>query len=294
VGLFRYRGLDVVPLARDVVFERMSDGVLVLDVLGRLTDFNPALQTMLPELKQSAIGTPAAEALRVHPLLVEQIASGAAGPVELEAGGRCYQSRLSPVLDWRRRPAGKIVTLHDYTETRQMLEQMRELATRDPLTGACNRRHFAELAEREFQRLHRHEGAISLIYIDLDHFKHVNDTYGHAAGDATLQAVAQLFARTIRQTDVLGRLGGEEFVVLLPETAPAAALAIAQRLRQALEQQTVSYEGQAIKLTASFGVTGLERTPSVTLEALTRSADKAVYDAKAAGRNHVAMRPLGE
>jgi diguanylate cyclase (GGDEF)-like protein len=122
----------------------------------------------------------------------------------------------------------------------------------------------------------------------------VNDTYGHAVGDATLQAAAGLFARTVRQTDVFGRVGGEEFVVLLPETAPAAALIIAERLRQALEQQIVTCEGHSIQVTASFGVTGLERTSSVSLEVLTRSADRAVYDAKAAGRNHVVLRPMGE
>ena len=294
IGLFRYRGLDMVPLARDVIFERMGDGVLVFDVLDRLIDFNPALQAILPELPPSAVGLPAAQALAAFPLLLEQIASGAAGPVELEAGGRTYQSRLAPVVDWRRHRAGKIVTLHDYTQTRQLLEQLRELATRDPLTGACNRRHFAELAEREFVRLRRHEGAISLIYFDLDHFKQVNDTYGHAAGDATLQAVAAQFARIIRQTDVLGRLGGEEFVVLLPDTSPATAVVMAERLRQALEQQTVTFEGHSIQVTGSFGVSGFEGASSVSLDVLTWSADRAVYDAKAAGRNHVALRAIGD
>jgi diguanylate cyclase (GGDEF)-like protein len=296
VGLFRYRGLDVVPLAHDVIFEHMGDGVLVLDALDRLIDFNPAGQAMLPELQKSAIGQPAAAVLRAHATLVEQIAASAPGPVELAVNGtgpvRYYQCQLSPVLDWRHKAAGKIVTLADYSQTRQMLEQLRDLAIRDALTGAVNRRHFAELAEREIERRRRHPSAIALISVDLDHFKRINDTYGHAAGDAVLQAVAALYLRMIRATDVLGRLGGEEFLLLLPETPPAVAQAIAERLRQALEQQTVTYEGQTMTVTASFGVTGLDHGGPVSLDALMRQADKAMYAAKAAGRNCVVVRAL--
>ena len=121
----------------------------------------------------------------------------------------------------------------------------------------CNRRHFTELAEREIERMRRHSSTISLICLDLDHFKQVNDTYGHAAGDAALEAVAGLCTAMSRKTDVLGRLGGEEFLLLLPETTPAAAQVIAERLREALEQLRVTSEGQTVALTGSFGVTGL-------------------------------------
>ena len=296
VGLFRFGGLDVVPLARDVIFERMGDGVLVFDAADRLIDFNPAMQAMLPQLHKTQIGQPAAQVLAAQADLLAQITAGAPGPVELEVNGtgktHYYQSHLSPVLDGRRRVAGKIVTLQDYSQTRQLIEQMRDLATHDPLTGCNNRRHFTELAGREIERLHRHAGAISLICVDLDHFKIVNDTYGHAAGDTALQLTAALLTRMSRKTDVLARLGGEEFLLLLPETPPAAALATAERLRQALEQQTMTYEGRTMTVTASFGVTGIDQAAGVSLETMMRCADKAVYDAKALGRNFVAMRKL--
>jgi len=296
IGLFRFQGLEVVPLARDVIFDRMGDGVLVFDAADRLIDFNPAMQAMLPQLHKTQIGQPAAQVLAAQADLLAQITAGAPGPVELEVNGtgktHYYQSHLSPVLDGRRRVAGKIVTLQDYSQTRQLIEQMRDLATHDPLTGCNNRRHFTELALREIERLHRHAGAISLICVDLDHFKIVNDTYGHAAGDTALQLTAALLTRMSRKTDVLARLGGEEFLLLLPETPPAAALATAERLRQALEQQTMTYEGRTMTVTGSFGVTGLDQAAGVSLETMLRCADKAVYDAKALGRNCVAMRKL--
>ncbi|MCX8062668.1 MAG: GGDEF domain-containing protein, partial [Anaerolineales bacterium] len=127
----------------------------------------------------------------------------------------------------------------------------------------------------------------SLIIFDLDNFKRVNDLYGHAAGDAALVHIGQLCRRLTRQSDIIARLGGEEFAVLLPETPLQAAICVAEKLRVAFEQNPVEYEGQRFTVTASFGVSSYKFSERSGFEALLNAADRALYRAKEAGRNRV-------
>jgi len=177
--------------------------------------------------------------------------------------------------------------LHDFTPVKQLVQKLEELSQRDYLTGVYSRRHFIELAKLELYRLERYGGELSLIMLDLDHFKRINDTYGHAAGDATLVMAINSMRPLLRQTDFIGRIGGEEFLILLPNTSPHTCLEITNRLRAAVEQGCCDYEGHHIALTASFGVTGLTPNGRITLEELVRCADKATYEAKKLGGNQV-------
>jgi diguanylate cyclase (GGDEF)-like protein len=171
--------------------------------------------------------------------------------------------------------------------------ELRQIANTDPLTGTLTRRSFMREVEREFSRSTRYERPSALVFVDLDHFKGINDTLGHAAGDVVLKTVAQASQTTLRDSDALGRLGGEEFGVLLPETPTQEALQCAERLRQTIEKLDVVVDGgAALRITASFGVASLTdelATPAMWFAA----ADIALYQAKRSGRNRVVSADLG-
>lgn len=169
--------------------------------------------------------------------------------------------------------------------------QLALAAATDLLTGALNRRAFMESANREFARMCRYGGELSCVVIDLDHFKAVNDTHGHAAGDLALTAAARLIASRLRQTDLFCRHGGEEFALLLPGTSPAQAVLLAEALRRELAELSLEVDGKRFGITASFGVAGNLPDDSSVDTGLNR-ADKALYRAKAEGRNRVCEAPV--
>jgi diguanylate cyclase (GGDEF)-like protein len=167
--------------------------------------------------------------------------------------------------------------------------KLEKLATYDALTDLYNRRKFNAVLHDEILRYRRHHRPLSLLMIDLDHFKDINDAHGHQAGDEALRAVARTVNAEIRRTDVTARYGGEEIAVILPETSNPDAVALAERIRKAIDQKIIEYEpGKAIQLTASIGVATLsEETGVLTEDELLRSADAALYAAKRDGRNRV-------
>ena len=171
-------------------------------------------------------------------------------------------------------------------ENARLFEQMKQLAITDTLTGLYNRRHFFVLAENEIERALRYQKQLAMIMIDIDHFKTVNDTFGHAVGDRVLQTITGLCSQTLRKIDIMGRYGGEEFTIILPETNLDHALTAAERLRQIIESAEVATPEGAVKITASLGLAMLDSTCN-TLELLLDCADKALYKAKQAGRNQV-------
>ncbi len=161
--------------------------------------------------------------------------------------------------------------------------ELRLVATTDFLTGALTRRTFTQRSATAFQHARRYGHPLGMIAIDLDHFKQINDRYGHAAGDEVLRVMVDCCHETLRGTDLLGRLGGEEFAVLLPDTLTDAAYAAAERLRLEIEAKQVVTPSGAIRFTASFGVSALADHGSIA-EVL-EEADRALYAAKLAGRN---------
>lgn len=168
--------------------------------------------------------------------------------------------------------------------------RIRELAVTDELTGLRNRRYVLERLAGEFARARRRDRPLSCVLIDVDHFKGINDRYGHDGGDVALRAVSATLARQSRQTDILGRYGGEEFILFLPETDAGAAGLVAERIRQAVAAtEVVLPGGQKLSLTASFGVASfvLGEPRIDDAQSLIKYADRALYRAKAAGRNRV-------
>lgn len=171
-------------------------------------------------------------------------------------------------------------------ELRQQKEAAEMLARVDALTGVASRRAFTERAELEIQRALRYRQPLCVVMVDLDRFKRVNDTYGHSVGDAVLVAFAQAIMHEVREVDMVGRLGGEEFAVLLPGIAGEEAMRVAERMRQAVESRQLMVGGQPLRFTASFGVSEFDGI-ELNMAGLLARADSALYHAKNTGRNRV-------
>ena len=168
----------------------------------------------------------------------------------------------------------------------RMNKDLARLATLDPLTGVFNRRTMTELANKAIAASKRHGRPLSLLILDIDYFKRINDQFGHEAGDLALCRFVELLAEVKREGDVIARIGGEEFVMILPDANEAAALASAERLRMRLSDSDFMISGWPVPLQASIGVGTLG--PAISdLESLLREADRAMYEAKRSGRNRV-------
>jgi diguanylate cyclase (GGDEF)-like protein len=176
----------------------------------------------------------------------------------------------------------------EITERVELYQKVQDLAIRDPLTDCYNRRHFFSLAEKEVQRAIRYGRPLSLILMDIDHFKVINDQNGHQVGDHVLRQVVEQCQLSIRGIDILGRYGGEEFILLLPETNRENALLIAERLRHTIESMEIQAKPhEMISVTISIGVACLQAMEKnhISLESFIEEADKALYKAKEDGRN---------
>ena len=170
----------------------------------------------------------------------------------------------------------------------QLLEDARRRAETDSLTGLYNHRHFFDLAGHEIKRALRYKHHLTAIMFDIDHFKKVNDTFGHGVGDQVLVSISNLCRQLFRSIDIIGRYGGEEFAVLLPETSLSTARDVAERLRRAVSATVITHHGQHISVTISLGIAAL-RSDSNTISRLMERADTALYHAKREGRNQISI-----
>ncbi|WP_336027505.1 histidine kinase N-terminal 7TM domain-containing diguanylate cyclase [Geodermatophilus sp. FMUSA9-8] len=310
-AIFRGGLLRLVPVARDQVVDTVPDAVLVVDPAGLLIDVNPAADRMLrelrPEIEGELVGRPlhdVAGPRAVGVLLSTERRDG--HRVAEVRPGVWLDVRDSAVSDPRGRPLGRILVVRDVSEqqerqaaverlNRQLAEQVEvierlraelaEEAVRDPLTGLHNRRHLdralgAGLAARP------RTGELSLLVVDVDHFKRVNDRLGHAAGDAVLTAVAGTLAGAVREGDTAARLGGEEFVLVLPGAGREQALARAERIRRTVAATPHDVDGGPVTVTVSIGV-AVCPADGASAATLLEAADRALYTAKATGRDRV-------
>ncbi len=175
--------------------------------------------------------------------------------------------------------------MNRFLDQERKIDQFRELAAHDGLTGLINYQAFHELLEKEISRAKRYGKQLSLAIGDVDHFKRVNDTYGHLAGDYVLRVVAEHLEKGLRESDMIARYGGEEFAILIAETPLEAALAAVQRLREGLSELQIDYEGYKLSITMSFGLASLSPGQDITKNNLIKQADEALYKAKREGRN---------
>jgi len=197
--------------------------------------------------------------------------------------------QIAPVRDTAGSINGLLATAVDITERKHLEDELNLQAHLDYLTGLDNRRSFMEKGEIELSRAHRYDTAMSVLMLDIDFFKKINDTYGHQVGDSVLKTLAMKFQAVLRNVDIVGRLGGEEFGVVLPETAIDEAVEVAERLRAVIAQAEVTLPaGLPIHFTVSIGVAALDEK-NTNIDMLLNAADKALYRAKGSGRNKVCV-----
>lgn len=173
-----------------------------------------------------------------------------------------------------------------------LFNQALKMAYTDPLTKTSNRTAFNDSLQREIHLAHRNNRHLSIIFFDIDHFKSVNDRFGHECGDITLASAAKCIKEVVRSSDMVFRFGGEEFVILLSDTNTDGAMVMAERIRSKIESHTIAYGMDIIKLTASLGVSSLKGND--TADSLTKRADNAMYSAKEQGRNQVQLEKIAQ
>jgi len=301
---------DRIRVARHKTFKGMTDAVMVIDLDGRIIDMNPAAEKMTEATLQAARGKKAAEVFSMWREIGKKMTGQAEARIafELNKGEkRLMEMTLTLVRDPGGRPGGKLAVFHDVTYVKKMeedllkcnrelllkneemnvlQEQLQQRAIRDPLTGLYNRRFLEETLGQELAHAQRNHEPMSVVMIDIDCFKQLNETYGHNLGDMFLIALGDILERKIRYGDVACRFGGEEFIVVMPGAPLEAAAERADELRRYFNVLNVGVSGQPVKATFSAGVAGfpLHGTDEKTIIA---EADRALYAAKEAGRNRV-------
>ena len=290
------RQADELKVLRDAL-ENVQDGVLLLDADLHATFMNGKVREFCELSEQEAASRPlygylvsrARRALEPNFSDKELVGFSTKRVAEVRAG---HHVRELQTPDGRRlrthctktAGGGHMVTYFDITDLIRNAEELERLATTDPLTGLANRRHLLSALEAEWSRFQRYYRSLSVLMIDIDHFKNVNDRYGHAVGDEAIRAMAQACLQGKRKSDIVGRVGGEEFAMLLPETGLTRARIVAERVRKCIAAQTLRAGDTSFKITASVGIA--EAAVSMSdAGCLLAAADQAMYQAKAEGRN---------
>ena len=306
-AVFKLGLLRLLPVARGLVVEHVSDAIYVLDTTGRVIDLNPAGQRLArrlrPDLPTELVGLPAR---RLIPLSAgRRTLTDGHHQIEMPDGTIDLDLRISDLSDRRAGALGRVVVVRDVTQLNsqrrelaavndRLVEQLHtidrlrhtlaEQAVRDELTGLHNRRHLMTQLEADLDRARTTGTRLALILLDIDHFKAVNDGFGHATGDHLLAATAHALAGSVRAGDTVARYGGEEFVVLLPDSSLEQGLATAEELRRRCAAVLVASHRGTISTTVSAGVAAFPHC-GWTASALLQAADEAHYVAKAAGRD---------
>jgi diguanylate cyclase (GGDEF)-like protein len=289
-GLFSFHLFDVRPLAQAAVLAGLSEAVVVIDANQRIADCNPAAVELFGWADRGGRGQPAAEALGAWPELAGALGGGGL-PAELAkglgAGRRVYELSLAPLADPHGRPVGQVLMVRDATQHRRIEDELARLSTTDDVTGLADRDRLFEALGDELRRARRYDAPLALLLLDLDHFKGLNDQFGRQAGDEALRAVARAMQRLARQSDLPARQGGDEFMLVLPNTNLLGAETVAGRLVAAVNQiQAPAGAG----LSLSVGAVELAPGDDEQGEALLARAEIALRAAQAAGGGRVMVQ----
>jgi diguanylate cyclase (GGDEF)-like protein/PAS domain S-box-containing protein len=309
-AILRHQLMDVIPIARGRLIENMSDGVLVLDGQGRIVDINPAMKNFLEEEPASFIGKNISDILNIWNGNTDHLLTGTETRAELRLPhipSRYLDLRVTPLYDDDHNLNGRLIIFRDITDRKevekdlrhamdrmqtQLIEigllqsQLREQAIRDPLTNLFNRRYLEETLERELARAAREVYPLCIVMMDIDHFKNVNDTYGHEAGDLVLKTLAETVTKQSRQGDFVCRFGGEEFVLVMPNIIIEVARERVSSLHKSIESLYIPFGRFNLNITMSMGISWYPQHGE-SKEDLMRGADRALYIAKDSGRNRV-------
>lgn len=287
--------LQLAPIARTILIENMQDAIVVLDIDQHVIDLNPSAIKLLRKQKSDIYGELFSRVLRDKDISKKIVENS---HTELLLNNTYLQALNTRISALSREAEGFLIVFRDISElksTQEKLEKAKNelqkankalqiMANTDHLTQLPNRRYFLEKFSLEVARKNRHDSPLSMLILDLDHFKSINDTYGHTAGDEVLRRVSSIIKDSVREYDIAGRLGGEEFGLILPDTDIEGAKNYAERLRKNIQ---TSHNENEIPITASIGLTEAKKEMSV--EQIIEAADTALYHSKETGRNKVTV-----
>ncbi|WP_152486763.1 diguanylate cyclase [Halopseudomonas pelagia] len=273
-------------------FERLlgaTTSAVMIVKTGLIQDANRRLEQLTGLSRQSLLQQPVITLFpsQSRNLIEQHLSRAHASQLDVDAlhtSGKSFPAEIS-IAPLSADSNDLLLEIRDVSHRKALEQQLQLLATQDSLTGALNRRAFNERAQQEFKRAARYQQPLSLAILDLDHFKSINDSYGHLAGDHALQQFAGLCRRLLRESDIFSRFGGEEFVVLLTQTDDAAAMALLERLRQEVSKLALQQGAESFGLRVSVGLATWQAGDQ--LDSLFKRADQALYAAKSSGRNRV-------
>ncbi len=306
-ALIRYKLLDLLPVARTTLIEQLQDGVIVLDMNGRIADINRSTQKLLGWDPKEVIGK---NLDNFFPEL-HNLTFSSTGPIRREiplpdSPGLMLEFQSSPLFDQRREEVGKLLVIRDVTlrhraeadlqyANQQLKEQLaknkllqkklEQMALHDSLTGLYNR-HIDDILHKEFSRAQREKKPISLAMIDIDHFKKINDNYGHQYGDLLLKSFSHYILSTIREEDLAARFGGDEIMLVFPGMDQENAVNKAEEIRENFPRLAVVANQKEVSTTITIGIATYPQSGK-TVDEVIRAADGALYAAKEEGRNRV-------
>jgi diguanylate cyclase (GGDEF)-like protein len=289
--LFKYDFLELKTLAREVIFERSTDAMLLIDSTNRLMDFNPAAALLFQELNGPANGRTIESVLNKQISFLEALKTDDKKDLKIAFchGYGHFEVKTVLIKNDYGNVVGKLINLINITERKHAQEALNILATTDALTGLYNRSQFLQLANLEMERSHNYNSTFSLLMIDIDLFKNINDTKGHAAGDSVLRHLGGEMKDYFRKTDIIGRLGGEEFAVLLPNTGLEDANNITEIFRNNISKCPAIYEDSSIYFTLSIGIS-VYNCKFKNFDEVLKLADEGLYESKSKGRNTITIK----
>lgn len=287
LALFKYDVLELKEIVKSMVFEEINEAILVIDNQNRLVEYNEAARKVFNWLQSDHIGIDI-RSFEYGSCLIDQEKAIFSMQIINEALNRHYEFRIS-ALRVKHEVVGKVIFFRDVTIEKQMVEKLDLLASFDALSQVYNRRKLLEEADKEAVRAMRYYDHLAVLMIDIDHFKNVNDQYGHLAGDEVIFSVAQTIKKKIRSIDIVGRYGGEEFVAVLSNADQENGLRVAEAIRREIEAMKTLYDGSVISVTVSVGlaVVNVTSQKAIPMMAIINLADQAMYNAKEKGRNRV-------
>jgi diguanylate cyclase (GGDEF)-like protein/PAS domain S-box-containing protein len=306
-ALIRYQLLDLLPVARNTLIEQLQDGVIVLDMSGRIADINRATQKLLGWSPKEVVGKNIDQPFPDLPKVVYSTPRPIRREIPLpDSPGIMLEVQCSSLFNPRKEEVGKLLVIRDVTsrnraeadlqnanlqlkdqlaQNKILQKKLEQQALHDSLTGLYNR-HIDEILHKEFSRAHREKKSISLAMIDIDHFKKINDKFGHQYGDLLLKSFSQYILSTIREEDLAARFGGDEIMIVFPGMTQENALIKAEEIRENFMNLAVVANQQQVSTTITVGVATFPQNGK-TVDEIIRSADWALYAAKEEGRNRV-------
>ena len=281
-AMFVHDFLGIKATVRESIYLRSSTGNIILDANQNIVDFNDSAFRFFSMQGVELSLTQIDDILQNKSCLLDVLKSE--NSMDFEASGNYYEIMSETIQDKYGKKIGVLKTILDITDKKKAEQRLNELATIDGLSGLFNRRRFMELACETFSASQKNHAAFCLIMMDIDNFKNVNDKYGHSAGDAAINAVGKLIKKQFKETDISGRLGGEEFSVILKNINISKGYEITERFRKSVQNNVIEEEENKISFTVSLGVVQYDDSFK-NFDEMLRLSDKAMYESKAKGKN---------